>query len=89
MHRFACIQVPKINIIPLAKDASRILRCPGFSHIHIGNTAKVCSYMLFDSYNPPEERTQKCIPGFILILTDTKSELFMADEAAYDNHLDF
>ena len=36
-----------------------------------------------------EEKTEKCILGFILILTNTKSGLFWADEAAYNNQPNF
>ena len=54
---------------------------------------KVClgfeSHVPYSTYNwvgYREERTEECIPGFILILTNTKSGLFWADEAGYNDH---
>ena len=50
------------------------------------NDTSVLKTSIFIKGVSREERTVKCIPGFILILTNTKSGLFLADEAAYNNH---
>ena len=42
--------------------------------------------LIFPLRKHREERTEEWIPGFILILTNTKSWLFWADKAAYNNH---
>ena len=49
----------------------------------------ICTFvtLLSNKIWVPEERTQKCIPGFKLILTNTKSiRLVWEDEVTYNNH---
>ena len=56
----------------------------GLSKLHLIRKYIMCILVKYR-----EERTEKCKSGFILILTNTKSGLFWADEAAYNNQPNF